>query len=195
VEPSSDADDSKEDPVAVNPVVAAHLKEARRELIEAREALDRDIAQLDSMLHGYAGDSPATPRAGATASVSRGPAPAMKDAIVEHLKTEDRDFSTHEVAVALRERYGWELSSTRSQISKMGKSGEVFQVRRGVYRASATASLPTDTSGPADAGPEAGVSPTGTGGEADAQDHNQDRTAERADPGDRTGAPVALGYQ
>lgn len=42
--------------MSINPEAEAHLREARRELIEQREQLDREIAQLDSKLQGYGGD-------------------------------------------------------------------------------------------------------------------------------------------
>jgi hypothetical protein len=174
--------------VAINPVVAQHLQEARRVLVAQRDALDHDIAQLDRMLAGSGGAAPDAV-AGTAPATSQGPAPAMKDAIREHLLSEDRAFSTNEVAVALKERYGWELSSTRSQLAKMGKSGEVVAVRRGVYRAA----RPEDTSGPDESGPEGGVTTSGPGGDPHAQadrDHG-DGPFDRADHrDDRGGAPV-----
>ena len=184
--------------MAINPVVAQHLQEARRVFVEQRTALDHDIAQLDAML-GDSGSPAAsavagTPAATAASPASRGPAPAMKDAIKEFLLSEDRDFSTNEVAVALREKYGWELSSTRSQIAKMGKSGEVFAVRRGVYRAMTPNFLaPTNTSDPDESGSEGDVTTTGLGGESIAQadrDHG-DRSIERTlHRDDRGGASI-----
>lgn len=172
--------------MAINPVVAQHLQEARRELVVQRDALDHDIAQLDRMLAGVGEVALA---ATTTPARPQGPAPAMKDAIRDHLLSENRAFSTNEVAVALKERYGWELSSTRSQLAKMGKSGEVVAVRRGVYQAA----LPEDTSGPDESGPEAGVPTSGPGGDPHAQtdrDHG-DGPFDRADHrDDRGGAPV-----
>jgi len=188
--------------MSLNPVVASHLTEARRELIEQRDRLDHDIAQLDSMLQGYAGPGvgPST-QTGRPESVSRGPAPAMKDAIIEHLMTEDREFSTNEVATALNKRYGWELSSTRSQISKMGKAREVIPVRRGVYRAITEAALAEylgvdvsrNSSGPDESGPEGDVTASGMGGDANAeddQDHGLDSQGHNRDP--RPGASVEV---
>lgn len=165
--------------MAINPIVAQHLTEARRELVQQRDALNRDISQLDAMLAGStaaAASGPAKVVLDPTASSavipppSRGPAPPMKDAIKEFLQSEDREFSTNEVAVALHEKYGWELSSTRSQIAKMGKSGEVYGVRRGVYRAATPNFIwSADTSGPGETGPEGDVTTTGLGGDSNAQ--------------------------
>lgn len=177
--------------MAINPIVAQHLREARRVLVEQRTALDKDIAQLDAMLgepDSGASDAAAAPAAASPAS--RGPAPAMKDAIRDFLLAEDREFSTNEVAVALREKYGWELSSTRSQIAKMGKAGEVVAVRRGVYRAMLPNSeAPTNTSGPDVSGPEGDVTAAGAGGDSHPQldrdhgDHSGQRIHHRDDRG------------
>ncbi|WP_418062435.1 hypothetical protein [Pimelobacter simplex] len=180
--------------MAINPVVAQHLQEARRELVKQRDALDHDIAQLDAMLGGSGVSAVATIVA-TPSTPSRGPAPAMKDAIKEFLLTEDRDFSTNEVAVALHEKYGWELSSTRSQIAKMGKSGEVFYVRRGVYRAMTPelALLAENSSGPDESGPEGDVTTTGPGGDSHAQadrDHGDDSFERVLHRDDRGGASV-----
>jgi hypothetical protein len=179
----------EETTVAINPVVAEHLKEARRVLVTQRDALNHDIAQLDRMLAGAGGEHNDAPTTGTAPAPSLGPAPAMRDAIRDHLLSEERAFSTNEVAVALKEKYGWELSSTRSQLAKMGKSGEVVAVRRGVYRAA----RPEDTSGPDESGPEAGVPTSGPGGDPHAQadrDHG-DGPFDRADHrDDRGGAPV-----
>ncbi len=41
--------------MSINPEAEAHLREERRELLEQREQLDREIAQLDSKLQGYGG--------------------------------------------------------------------------------------------------------------------------------------------
>ena len=57
----------------------------------------------------------------------------MREAIAELISSEDKTFTTSEVAESLRERYGWQLSSTRSLIARMGKSGDIRWVRRGVY--------------------------------------------------------------
>lgn len=116
----------------------------------------------------------------------------MKDAIKDFLLSEDREFSTNEVAIALHEKYGWKLSSTRSQIAKMGKSGEVTYVRRGVYRAAT--SDPTNTSGPDEAGPEAGVTTSGPGGDPHAQadrDHGDRSVQGTLHRDDRGGASIA----
>ena len=184
--------------MSINPVVAAHLQEARRELMEQREQLDRDISQLDSMLQGYGGDGHVAVKAQLVKPSSRGPAPAMKDAIIELLSSEDREFSTHEVAVALNDRYGWELSSTRSLISKMGKAREIMFVRRGVYRAITPEALNAFLATHRDAsdsahGAESEVQLTASekGGESNLypdEDHGDD--LDRRNRDDRSGAPV-----
>lgn len=201
--------------MAINPVVAAHLKNARRELVEQRDALNRDIAQLDSMLSGYADPTP--PRGGATLTLGAGagtistpgPGPSLKDAILAHLASEDRAFTTAEVVSALRAAYGWELSSIRSQMSKMAKQGEVFQVRRGVYRsmdvvldevasshaarndATYGAPSPQNASGPDSSGPEVAVTAIGLGGDSHPEidpHHGDDLADWHRD--DRSGAPL-----
>lgn len=186
--------------MAINPVVAKHLQDARLELVKQRDTLDADIAHLDSMLQGYAAAPSVTATgAGEPRPVPRGPAPPMRDAIIDHLYSEDREFSTNEVAVALRERYGWELSSTRSLISKMGKDGAIVAVRRGVYRA-VTPNVPDalldemrvrNAGSPADTGLPGGVTATGDGGDVHAQtdrDHG-DHLAD-GDRDDRRGASI-----
>lgn len=205
--------------MAINPVVAQHLKDARSELVEQRDALNRDIAQLDSMLQGYDDTAPAasgatlTLAAGAGTISTPGPGPALKDAILTYLASEDRAFTTAEVAADLNETYGWELSSIRSQLSKMGKAGEVFQVRRGVYcsmelirrevssdhdaaRNDAAHGVlrPQNASGPDDEpGPEVQVTTTGAGGDSHAQasqDHGDDLAERSRDY--RGGTPLVM---
>lgn len=128
--------------MALNPVVAQHLKEAHRELVAMRDTIDRDIAQLEGMLGGHVdpATSPMIPMIPGTEAAA--PAPPMKEAIVRLLSSQDRPFTTNEVAVTLRDRYGWQLASTRSQMSRMGKAGEIDLVSRGVYRMWPEGSVP-----------------------------------------------------
>lgn len=178
--------------MAINPVVASHLEQARRELVAQRDELDRDIANLDSMLKGYDGETQGLARS----AESRGPAPAMKDAIHAYLDSDDRPFTTHEIAVGLNKKYGWELSSTRSQIAKMYRAKQITQLRRGVYVAGApqdsTLEDSENSSGPADAGPEASVTTTGEGSDPHAQDLDHDHLLERNDHDDHRGAAVGV---
>jgi len=179
--------------VAINPVVAEHLGEARRELVRQRDALERDIAQLDALLGAGQPKPRRQPRpVGEQASLRT--APALREAILALLEGEERNFSTREIAEKLSADFGWQTSSIRSQVAKMAKANEIFLVRRGVYRATTPNFIwsgSKNPSGPAEAGPEVQVPTTSTGGDPHAQiDQGHGHTSQGTYRDDRGGAPV-----
>jgi len=171
--------------VALNPVVEKHLREALRELEHQRAELDTNIDQLKRMISGSeAGISVTAELVGPQAHFELSndePAPPMREAILEFLSSADRAFATNDVAIALQQRYGWQKSSTRSLLSKMGNAKEVHMVRRGVYESLERAaqrtldaiSVPTHASGPNSAVTE-----------EEPEDHVT--PSEEGDPGGRT---------
>lgn len=127
--------------MALNPTVAQHLVEARRELADQRDALSRDIKMLDEMLEGYVGtpsggvahNVAVTDVVGTTDRADIGVAPPMREAIVSLLKAEGRPLRTDEVVATLGREYGWTRASVRSLLAKMGKRGDIGRPRRGYY--------------------------------------------------------------
>ncbi|GAA2084625.1 hypothetical protein GCM10009821_27530 [Aeromicrobium halocynthiae] len=172
--------------MAINPVVEQHLRAARDVLVTQREALDHDIAQIDQMLgNAISTSGSATPRSASTGTApARGPAPSMRDAIIDMLTSESRAFSTNEVAVELERKYEWSKASVRSLMSKLAKDGVIGNPRRGVYTA-----VPTSTSPSAGTeGEESDATSVRGGGPRD-PDLLEDQ--QRTDSSDRSGAPIA----
>lgn len=153
--------------MGMNPVIARHLQEARRELVQQRDALNNDIKKIDDMLGadvaapegGTLEPAPATTAtwqvpasyeaikavtqlrsalAHGDAGVGRG-YPAIKDAILRFVAEKQHPVRTQDIAATLAEEYAWAPASVRSQVSRMARDGDLVGVRRGMYTVAADA--------------------------------------------------------
>jgi hypothetical protein len=169
---------AKEVHMALNETVARHLQQARHELVQQRDAMNRDIDQLDAMLQGYGSVPPRrepveTPSHQGSGGAKRDAPPTIGEAIASLLITHNRVMKTEEIVNRLHADHGWTGASIRSQISKMGNGGSIGRPRRGFYHHDPATTPLEDLEAPANTGASSSATTSGRGGDADGSpDHD-----------------------